>query len=165
MILRGVGTLNPSATMTYADLNYGLPNMLVCIEMAFFSLFFFYAYPWSPYLLKNQRLKVAGGDGLAEVRYMTEYQGGPFGISALLSMWNPFEVIQAIIFTTQMSSVSRRGRRIGAVGAEDSEQEFNLISHQQPADDQPSMYSQEHLPSPPQYHQKEYARGYSGYGR
>uniref|UniRef100_A0A8H7K6X7 Uncharacterized protein n=1 Tax=Bionectria ochroleuca TaxID=29856 RepID=A0A8H7K6X7_BIOOC len=90
-ILTDTGALKESATLTYADLHIGLPNMILCIEMVPLSLFFFWAYPWGVYL-------VGKGGFDTKVALTNPYQGGPFGIWAWLQMLNPSDTFKAIIF-------------------------------------------------------------------
>ncbi|KAK2746107.1 DUF300 domain-containing protein [Colletotrichum kahawae] len=61
-ILRDVGALNPTAMLTWADLNIGIPSMLICIEMFPLAIFFHYAYSHRPYIIGggHTRRPVAG---------------------------------------------------------------------------------------------------------
>ncbi|VUC26645.1 unnamed protein product, partial [Clonostachys rosea] len=118
-ILTDTGSLKESATLTYADLHIGLPNMILCIEMVPLSLFFFWAYPWGVYL-------VGKGGFDSKVALTNPYQGGPFGIWAWLQMLNPSDTFKAIIFMFKPYENSKLG----------------------PMDDQLEMESQPLTPAP-----------------
>ncbi|KAH8888396.1 hypothetical protein GQ53DRAFT_795912 [Thozetella sp. PMI_491] len=111
LILSSTSNLEPTSTLTYADLHIGLPRMITCIETIFFSLFFHYAYSWRAYDLKRQESPVAVAAGEAGIPFKSSYQGGPFGIYALLGMLNPSEIFEAIVFAVKMKTESRRGSR------------------------------------------------------
>ncbi|KAK0386723.1 hypothetical protein NLU13_6558 [Sarocladium strictum] len=87
--------LNPSSTLTWTDLHVGIPNMLPCLEMVPLSLFFVWAYPWSPYSNSHGQHAESGG---APVRY----QGGFLGYRAFFEMLNPSELIHGIIFACKI---------------------------------------------------------------
>ncbi|KAH8882018.1 hypothetical protein GQ53DRAFT_772909 [Thozetella sp. PMI_491] len=138
-ILQSTGQLNPTDTLTYADLHVGIPNMINCVEMVFFSIFFCYAYSWQPYLLKNQARKLvppAGGPG---VQITPRYQGGPLGMHALLAMLNPGEVIEAIVFAFKMQAESKRGGVYRGNGTLGQSENYDLLhSHPAPVQHEPA---------------------------
>ncbi|KAH8665420.1 organic solute transporter Ostalpha-domain-containing protein [Ilyonectria robusta] len=88
-ILSDVNALNPTDTLTYADLNIGIPNMLTCLEMVPLSLFFLYAYSWNPYLLHNVQIETQDQS--------CRYHGGFLGVRAWVSILNPKEIFDAIM--------------------------------------------------------------------
>ncbi|RGP73182.1 hypothetical protein FLONG3_6498 [Fusarium longipes] len=98
-ILGDQGVLEPTDTLTYADVHVSIPNLVTCIEMVPLSLFFMYAYPWKVYVHGYGRgtfAKLEEGD-----RPEQSYQGGPFGIYAWLAMLNPSDSLKAILFIFQ----------------------------------------------------------------
>lgn len=115
-ILRSTHVLVPNATLTYSDVNMGIPAMVVCIEMIPFSIFFWYAYSFRPYLLSNSRPLLAaetadtsyqGKLGREDFEYPTNgltYQGGFLGIRAWIEAFNPMDVLRAIAFAFSMAS-------------------------------------------------------------
>ena len=137
--------------MTYADLHMGIPGLIICIEMVFFSLFFFYAYSWSPYLLRNQRNYYETGSG-QQVPVTLSYQGGPLGVYALLGMWNPSETIQAIVFGVKLGVELHQGRNNGSNVSSNHQEYYLLAPRGQPVDG-------DQAPEPRQYRQK-YGQGY-----
>ncbi|KAH6985370.1 organic solute transporter Ostalpha-domain-containing protein [Ilyonectria destructans] len=66
------GPVKPSAHVSYPSWAVGIPNTLLCIEMAFASIFHLYAFPYQPYqevqVRSNARLGVQEGTG--------QFQGG-----------------------------------------------------------------------------------------
>lgn len=106
--------LNPTDTLTFADLNVGIPNLLTCIEMVPLSLFFLFAYSWNPYLLRNQPSDSAGYQGV----------GG-----ALIAMVNPKDIINAIVFAFRMDSEHRQFSKSRAPGYAGSS-EYALLEDQ-----------------------------------
>jgi len=92
--------------MTYADLNLGLPTMIICLEMVPFSVFFHYAYSVRPYVFS--RMPVSATDHPYDRPQDMTYQGGFLGVRAWIAMLNPSEIIKAIIFAITMASDSRR---------------------------------------------------------
>ncbi|KAL0936124.1 DUF300 domain-containing protein [Colletotrichum truncatum] len=108
-ILRDNGVLNPTSVMTWADLNIGIPSMLICIEMLPLSIFFHYAYSYRPYVIGggNARRPLAGD---VEAYDPQTYSGGPLGVWALIEMWNPMEIVEAVKFGWQMKAEQRRQR-------------------------------------------------------
>lgn len=93
-ILQSTHVLKETDTLTYADLHYGIPSLLSCLEMVPISFVVLWAYPVGPYKLESL---VARGAERGETQHWapTSYQGGFLGIWAFLSMLNPVDVIKA----------------------------------------------------------------------
>ncbi|KAK1840544.1 DUF300 domain-containing protein [Colletotrichum chrysophilum] len=129
-ILRDVGALNPTAMLTWADLNIGIPSMLICIEMFPLAIFFHYAYSHRPYIIGggHARRPVAGD---LEAYEPQSYSGGPGGLWALVEMWNPMEIVEAIKFGLHMKAEERKQRN--------ARKGFPMTSYQ-PVDDQYGRY-------------------------
>ncbi|KAK1709502.1 organic solute transporter Ostalpha-domain-containing protein [Colletotrichum lupini] len=109
-ILKDTGALNPTSTLTDADLRIGIPSMLVCIEMLPLAAFFHYAYSHRPYVIGggNTRRPLAGD---LEAYEPQTYSGGPGGVWALVEMWNPMEIVEAIVFGLKMKAEERKQSR------------------------------------------------------
>ncbi|KAI5458811.1 organic solute transporter Ostalpha-domain-containing protein [Mariannaea sp. PMI_226] len=88
-ILTDAKVLNPTDTLTYADLNIGIPNLLTCIEMVPLSLFFLFAYSWNPYNIRNNGLTYHGAG------------------RALIDMLNVKDILDALLFIFTMDSEHR----------------------------------------------------------
>lgn len=103
MILQSTKSLNPTTTLTYADLHIGIPALLSCIEMVPISAFMAWAYSARPYIL-GRGADIEGSSGYADIP--RSYQGGPFGVRAFLAMLNPRETVEGIIFAFYMFTES-----------------------------------------------------------
>ena len=67
--------------------------MLLCIEMAIFSVLHLWAFPWKePYSLKNTNPITAPGSGYSGKPH---YEGGPFGLKAYMDAGNPWDIIKS----------------------------------------------------------------------
>ncbi|KAF5670070.1 hypothetical protein FHETE_4753 [Fusarium heterosporum] len=138
-ILSDRNVLEPTDTLTYADVHVSIPNLVICIEMVPLALFFMYAYPWKVYQHGHGRgtfAKLEEAD-----KPQLSYQGGPFGIYAWLSMLNPSDSLKAILF------IFSRNDRKEATGASVAMTGYNsndaLVSR--PYNAQP--YSNQHTDS------------------
>ncbi|OHW93123.1 DUF300 domain-containing protein [Colletotrichum incanum] len=109
-ILRDTGALNPTLTLTDADLRIGVPSMLICIEMLPLAAFFHYAYTYRPYVIGSGRARRPLAGDLEAYEPQT-YSGGPAGLWALVEMWNPMEIVEAIVFGLQMKAEERKQQR------------------------------------------------------
>ncbi|TDZ31360.1 Transmembrane protein [Colletotrichum spinosum] len=106
-ILRDTGVLNPTAKLTWADLNIGIPSLLVCIELFPLAIFFHYAYSYRPYVIGSSRANKPLA-GSVEGYEPQSYAGGPLGIRALVQLWSPVEIYEAIRFGLHMKAEERR---------------------------------------------------------
>lgn len=69
--------------------------MLLCIEMAFFSIFHLWAFPWRVYDVKRSPIVAAeSASYLPDPK--TAYQGGPFGVKALIEAFNVWDLIKNV---------------------------------------------------------------------
>ncbi|GKT48147.1 transmembrane protein 234 [Colletotrichum spaethianum] len=109
-ILRDTGSLKPTPTLTDADLRIGIPSMLVCIEMLPLAAFFHYAYSYRPYVIGSGRIRRPLAGDLEAYEPQT-YTGGPGGLWALIEMWNPKEIMEAIVFGLRMKAEERIQQR------------------------------------------------------
>jgi len=120
-LLTSSGAIQPSARIANPDLRIGIPAMLLCIEMAFFSILHLWAYPWKVYTLNHQSHALASSsspnfrlDGPGET-----YKGGRLGIKAFLDAFNPWDLVKAI----------GRGFRWLFVGRKHRETDISYQSH------------------------------------
>lgn len=93
-ILQSTHVLHETDTLTYADLHYGIPSLLSCLEMVPISIVVFWAYPVGPYKLEHV-VSRRSERGEHHEYAPTSYQGGFLGLRAFTSMLNPFDVIKA----------------------------------------------------------------------
>jgi len=90
-ILNSTGAVESSSRLSYNDIYYGIPSILICGEMVLFALFHFYAYSARAYFIRS-------GVPIAETQKWTAsgYHGGPLGIKAFLLALSPFEILGGI---------------------------------------------------------------------
>ncbi|KAB2581021.1 hypothetical protein BFW01_g6619 [Lasiodiplodia theobromae] len=88
------GWLKESDWLAYADIKVGLPNLLICFEMAFFAIMHVFAFSWKPYVIKK-------GDPFADPledgmgKKGKRYKGGFMGILAIVDAFNPWDIMKA----------------------------------------------------------------------
>ena len=87
-----------------ADLKYGLPELLINIEMAIFSVLHLWAFAWKPYALQPGEVTDFYGNG------KESYQGGKFGFKALVDAMNPLDLFKAIGRGGRWLFVGRKNR-------------------------------------------------------
>ncbi|KAJ9607998.1 hypothetical protein H2200_008077 [Cladophialophora chaetospira] len=133
-ILRSTHTLKESSTLTYADVNFGIDTMTTCIIMVPFSIFFHYSYNVAPYDLTKPRMlplseappQYAGENvPFNEARHMAHeeggrYYGGFLGIKAWVMVFDPREILRAIVFAFTMRNQAGRMER-EVVGVKDQD--------------------------------------------
>lgn len=105
LILQNTSSLNPTSKLTYADLHIGIPALLSCIEMVPISAFIAWAYSVQPYLL-GRGADIERSGGYADIP--RSYQGGFLGVRAFLTMLNPRETVEGIIFAFYMLTESHK---------------------------------------------------------
>lgn len=103
-LLTSSGAVKPSQTIGALDLKVGIPNLLIAVEMAFFSILHIWAYPWKPYALDNQE----SADGSPV--YKSKYHGGPMGLKAYADAFNPWDMLKATGRGFRWLFVGRRRR-------------------------------------------------------
>ncbi|KAG7005444.1 hypothetical protein G7Y79_00019g046240 [Physcia stellaris] len=80
-ILHSTNALKPTSTLSYNDITFGLPNLLLCIEMLLFSFLHLVAFDSTPYHVSGRG----------------SYEGGPLGVKAIAAACNPMDIISAIV--------------------------------------------------------------------
>lgn len=91
------------------DLKVGLPSLLICVEMAIFSILHLWAFPWRPYSFAN-----AHADEVTDFygNGKTTYQGGRWGMKALLDSLNPLDLAKAVGRSIRWLFVGRKKRTL-----------------------------------------------------
>ncbi|KAF7537506.1 hypothetical protein G7054_g3648 [Neopestalotiopsis clavispora] len=105
--------LEPTDTLSYTDMEAGIPLLLVSLELVIFSVFFHFAYSVTPYRLTSYQPKPPSAALEEGSEFITKpaagsYQGGALGARAWVEMLNPSELIAAILFTFKMQSEARK---------------------------------------------------------
>lgn len=86
----------------YPDLVIGIPSLLLCIEMALFSILHLFAFPYTPYLAKNALvgepkaypLSPASDNPDPVLNELGPNQGGFLGIKAFVDAMNPWDLVK-----------------------------------------------------------------------
>lgn len=98
----GTSTLHlveASAALAYPDLKVGIPSLLLCVEMAFFSILHLWAFPYSPYV-PNAKVSFypvpdpSSGMPARENEHGPP-QGGFMGLKAFVDAVNLWDVVKA----------------------------------------------------------------------
>lgn len=131
--LTSTGAIKPNKQIQTPDIKVGIPAMLLCIEMALFSIFHFWAFSWKPYTIgskESERDSVPGDENL-------RYLGGRLGLKALLDAFNFWDLIKAVGRGARWVFKGRKSRHLdesyqpsitgSEVGLEDA-QKFSNIS-------------------------------------
>jgi hypothetical protein len=91
--LTSTGAIKATTQIQTPDIKVGIPAMLLCIEMALFSIFHFWAFSWKPYTTgskESERESVPGDE------QNLPYVGGHLGLKALLDAFNFWDLIKAV---------------------------------------------------------------------
>ena len=106
LILHSTNILKESSTLTWADVNIGLPTLIISLLMVPFSLFFHYAYSIKPYRLSKIALdQVENGEN--EPFVPMKYQGGLFNLKMWFLVFIPTDLVRGIKGRQSYSSVTR----------------------------------------------------------
>ncbi|KAM0811629.1 putative Transmembrane protein 184C [Seiridium cardinale] len=151
--------LQPTAMLSYTDMQIGIPLLLVSCELVIFSVFFHFAYSVTPYCSTSRLHKPVSHDDADDGHINADsgsYYGGPLGIRAWISTFNPSEIVAAIMFAFKMRQEASRLEH-------DSDQS-------RPLNPYPTSYAQPMPPQPQQYdsyepyraHQQQEPPRYSG---
>lgn len=105
-LLVSLGAIGETKQLAMADLKYGLPEVLINIEMFIFSILHLWAFSWKKYVLNNEGAEVTDfyGNGKAS------YEGGRLGFGALGDAMNPLDLLKAIGRSFRWLAVGRKNR-------------------------------------------------------
>lgn len=108
-LLTGSGAIKPSRQLQTPDIKVGIPNFLLCIEMAFFAFFHLFAFSWRDYTASSKvyQQEMAAGDVTPP-----QYMGGFLGMRALADAANPWDIIKAVARAGRWLFVGRRKRML-----------------------------------------------------
>ncbi|EME45821.1 hypothetical protein DOTSEDRAFT_71499 [Dothistroma septosporum NZE10] len=90
------GPLQPTKHLAYQDIKIGIPSVLLCIEMACFSVLHVFAYPWKPYSIKHMKNPIMAPDMGSIHGDGPQYKGGFMGTKAIVDAFNPWDIIKSI---------------------------------------------------------------------
>ena len=84
--------------------------MLLCIEMAIFSVFHLWAFPWDVYDVRRSQIVASESVAGFFPDPKTAYHGGPFGSKALMDAFNPWDIVKAVSRGFKWFFVGRKKR-------------------------------------------------------
>lgn len=103
--------VEPTSHIAYPDLKIGIPSLLLCIEMAIFSVLHLFAFPYSPYskgvgseLAKYPLSPTSGANALGPK------QGGFLGVKAIVDAMNPWDIVKGFARGMRWLVVGRKHR-------------------------------------------------------
>lgn len=103
------GVIKDSEKIQAPDWKVGLSNLLITIEMAIFSVLHLWAFAWKEYSIDHVHDdEVTDFYGNGKVNY----QGGPWGMKALLDALNPLDLLKAIGRSFRWLFVGRKKRTL-----------------------------------------------------
>lgn len=108
--LTSAGAIKSSPTIQTPDIKVGIPAMLLCIEMAIFSVLHLWAFPWQVYDIRRSHIVAAESAPGFLPDPETAYQGGPLGIKALTDAFNPWDIIKNVGRAFRWVWVGRKNR-------------------------------------------------------
>ncbi|KAL8738716.1 MAG: hypothetical protein Q9181_000538 [Wetmoreana brouardii] len=94
--LTSTGAIRASNRFQDPDIRIGIPALLLCTEMAIFSIFHLFAFPWQVYDIRRSAIVASESAPGFFPDPKTAYLGGPLGTKALLDAFNPWDLIKAI---------------------------------------------------------------------
>ncbi|KAI9667002.1 MAG: hypothetical protein M1829_005609 [Trizodia sp. TS-e1964] len=109
-VITSTGILKPSERIAYADYKVGIPSLLLCIEMAIFSILHIFAFPWAPYRVPIFQGIPDPGDGFTTNN--KRYQGGFLGGRAYLDAFNPWDMVKAFGRGIRWLFIGRKSRHL-----------------------------------------------------
>lgn len=102
--------IKESAKVSSQDVTIGIPAMLLCIEMALFSILHLWAYPWRPYDIHRSPIVAAEGGAGLQYQGQAAYRGGTLGIYAFMDAFNPLDIMKAVARGFRWMFVGRKTR-------------------------------------------------------
>ncbi|KAL8678551.1 MAG: hypothetical protein Q9186_005096 [Xanthomendoza sp. 1 TL-2023] len=108
--LTSTGAIRSSPRFQDPDIRIGIPSLLLCIEMAIFSVFHLFAFPWQVYDVRRSAIVASESAPGFLPDPKTAYLGGPLGTKALLDAFNPWDLIKAIGRGFKWFAIGRRKR-------------------------------------------------------
>ena len=106
--LTSAGVLKSGPRFATPDIKIGIPSMLLCVEMAAFSIFHLWAFSWLPYRIGsklNQAESVPGHSPSS-----ADYKGGFLGVKAIMEAFNPWDLFKAVGRSVRWLFVGRKRR-------------------------------------------------------
>ncbi|KAI6247964.1 hypothetical protein HI914_04358 [Erysiphe necator] len=104
-----LNVIKPSTMIAYPDIKVGIPSLLLCTEMAMFSIFHLFAFPFQPYTIKNHgNINYSWGPNLENK--LGPNQGGRLGLRAIMDAMNPWDLVKSFARVVPWLFVGRKTR-------------------------------------------------------
>ncbi|KAM0799395.1 organic solute transporter Ostalpha-domain-containing protein [Usnea florida] len=100
-ILTSSGAMKPGPTLSYDDIFFGVPSILICAEMVLFSVFNFYAYSFKPYTYASSTSSPNSSVESQHFKPSVHYQGGVYGIKAFTAALNPLDIAEGLVLAVR----------------------------------------------------------------
>jgi len=128
--------VEPTSKIAYPDLKIGIPSLLLCIEMAIFSILHLFAFPYKPYTIKafqgaepkHYPLSPVSDQAYPVLNEIGPNQGGFLGIKAFADAMNPWDLVKGFARGMRWLVVGRRNRENDSSYNKNSE--LNLVNSQ-----------------------------------
>ena len=106
--------VEPTSKIAYPDLKIGIPSLLLCVEMAIFSVLHLFAFPYRPYTkgagVEVAKYPLSPTSGHPGVDELGPNQGGFLGVKALVDAMNPWDLVKGFARAMRWLFVGRRHR-------------------------------------------------------
>lgn len=103
-LLSSFSAIKATKKVQEPDILVGIPSMLLCIEMAIFSVLHLWAFSWKPYEITSS---LTFGQ---PIKLSYSYHGGPLGMKAIGAAFNPWDLVKAIGRSARWIFVGRTRR-------------------------------------------------------
>lgn len=112
-LLASAGVLVPSKTIADPDIQVGISNMILCIEMMLFAVLHIWAFSYRPYVLRKKKKSATAEAPTADIEDGKDegrYYGGFLGFRAFMDAFNPWDLVKAVARSARWVLVGRRKR-------------------------------------------------------
>jgi hypothetical protein len=109
-----LNVVNATPQIAYPDLKIGISSALLCIEMAIFSVFHLFAFPYSPYKKRPgaepAKYPFSPTSDHPRVNELGPNQGGFLGVKAFVDAMNPWDMVKGFARGMRWLFVGRKHR-------------------------------------------------------
>lgn len=109
--------VTPTSKIAYPDLKIGIPSLLLCIEMAIFSILHLFAFRYQPYTqrgaqatAKEYPISPSSNNSYPVLNEVGPKQGGFLGIKAFADAMNPWDLVKGFARGMRWLFVGRKHR-------------------------------------------------------
>jgi hypothetical protein len=106
--------VEPTKKIAYPDLKVGIPSLLLCIEMAIFSILHLFAFPYSPYSRRRgteaAKYPLSPTSDHPGINELGPKQGGFLGVKAIVDAMNPWDIVKGFARGMRWLVVGRKHR-------------------------------------------------------